>query len=152
MSWNQFQHANRGHWTKQGLSEAYSRYNSTVAWLQQKTHYLHRPTLRSDVREIIEGRDRITVNGETWYYDPIYADYLPGPFDIGHVTGKEFSRLRDEAEKAGLSQAQFNDLCNNPDLYFMQNRVLNQSHLGEQKIGLSQDQMNRNIQNYIKRG
>ena len=148
MSWNQFQHANRGHWTKQGLSEAYSRYNSTVAWLQQKPHYLHRPTLRSDVRKIIEGWDRITVNGETWYYDPIYADYLPGPHQVGHDFGKEFAHMRDKAEQAGLTQAEFNDLCNDPRLYFMQNKKLNESHLGEDKPGLTQEQLDRNIEKY----
>ena len=150
MSWNEFQHNNRGYWTKHGLSEAYSRYLSTIVDLGEGSHYLHRPTIRSDVRRIIEGQGKTTVNGETWYYDPIYGDYLPGPFDIGHVAGKEFSRLRDAAEKAGLSQTQFNDLCNDPVLYFMQNRVLNQSHLGEQKIGLSPEQIARNIQKYLE--
>ena len=39
MSWNEFQHNNRGYWTKHGLSEAYSRYLSTIVDLGEGSHY-----------------------------------------------------------------------------------------------------------------
>ena len=98
--------------------------------------------------EAIGNKRKQTVNGEDWYYDPIFGDYVSGPYHVGHNFGEEFARIRDKAEQAGLTQAEFNDLCNNPKLYFMQNKGLNESHLGEKKPGLTPEQQEKNLKRY----
>jgi hypothetical protein len=36
--------------------------------------------------------------------------------------------LRDEAEAAGMTQAEFNELVQDPDLYQLEDKQLNESH------------------------
>jgi hypothetical protein len=47
---------------------------------------------------------------------------------LGHKYGNEYWRLRDKALNDGLSQREFNDLLNNPDLYQLELPANNLSH------------------------
>jgi hypothetical protein len=56
---------------------------------------------------------------------------IVGKPHLGHKTGQEFWRLRDAAMNSGLTQAQFNDLVNDAELYQLQDPVSNISHAHE---------------------
>ena len=130
MTWNEFQHSNKGRWTKRGMSAAWERYKKSY-YPNGGKHYLHRPTLRQSTKNIINSRAIIDSN-TGWVYDEYLGRYMPGPYDYGHVPDNEFHRLRDDAEARGLTQAEFNDEVNkHPEWFFIQNREINQSHMAE---------------------
>jgi len=47
-------------------------------------------------------------------------------YDLGHKPGNEFRK--EKAQKEGLSQKEFNDRMNNPDLYHPEDPISNRSH------------------------
>ena len=131
MSWNEFQHANRGKWTRSEMSAEYEKYKATQVGPNKTQHYLHRPYIRQKTMDKIRSQSIIDEQGRI--FDPIVELYMPGPYDIGHIPGREFRLLRDEAEDLGLSQSEFNNWVNDhPEWLFMQNRELNRSHLAEE--------------------
>jgi len=65
--------------------------------------------------------------------DPNTKQPIQGKPDLGHKTGNEFWREKARAEAEGLTQKQFNDRMNNPDLYQLEDPASNQSHAHEQK-------------------
>jgi len=57
---------------------------------------------------------------------------IDGTPDLGHKPGNEFWRAKAQAEAEGLTQKQFNDRMNNPDLYQLEDPSSNRSHRFEQ--------------------
>ena len=78
-----------------------------------------RPHLRKSTKELIWKRHK----GKR------YKNY-----HYGHKKGFEYRRLRLWAEENNLTRAQWNDLCNRPELYKIQDATENLSHLKE-KVG-----------------
>jgi hypothetical protein len=90
------------------------------------TEDLHRPYIRNDVRREIERRAPKTHDGR--YIDPNTGQAINGPYDLGHKRGHEFWREKTKAMREGLTQPQFNDRMNNPDLYQIEYPAANRSH------------------------
>ncbi|MBN6073713.1 HNH/ENDO VII family nuclease [Aggregatibacter actinomycetemcomitans] len=63
-----------------------------------------------------------------------------GSYDIGHKPGHEHWREAAKAEAEGLTQKEFNDRMNNPDLYQIEDPKENQSHAHEDKSGKGKNQ------------
>ena len=113
------------------MSAEYEKYKETQVGPNKTQHYLHRPYIRQKTMDKIRSQSIIDEQGRI--FDPIVELYMPGPYDIGHIPGREFRLLRDEAEDLGLSQSEFNNWVNDhPEWLFMQNRELNRSHLAEE--------------------
>lgn len=87
---------------------------------------LHRPYIRSEVRAEVEARAARNENGQ--FLDANTGKPIEGQYDLGHKAGHEFRTERAIAEKEGLTQAEFNDKMNNPDLYQIENPSSNRSH------------------------
>lgn len=87
---------------------------------------LHRPKIRKGVRETVESRAPKTADGR--FIDPNTGKPIDGKYDLGHKRGSEFRRLKAQAEAEGLSQKEFNDLMNNPNLYQIEDPISNRSH------------------------
>jgi hypothetical protein len=66
------------------------------------------------------------------FIDPNTGQPITGQYDLGHKPGHEFWRERAHAEAEGLTQEQFNDRMNNPDLYQIESPSSNRSHQHEQ--------------------
>jgi len=99
---------------------------------------LHRPYIRKDVRAEVENRAQKNENGE--FLDANTGKPIEGnKYDLGHKAGNEFHREAASAEAQGLSQEEFNEQMNNPDLYQIEDPSSNRSHAFEQKDDLSQD-------------
>ena len=92
---------------------------------------LHRPYLRKGTREAVEARAPRDAAGRP--IDPNTRQPIEGRPDIGHRRGNEFRREKARAEAEGLSQEEFNDRMNNPDLYQLENPSTNRSRVYEQK-------------------
>ena len=58
---------------------------------------------------------------------------IDGKYDLGHISGHEFWRERDEAMRKGWTQKQFNDYMNNPDFYRIEDPSSNRSHKYEKR-------------------
>ena len=56
-----------------------------------------------------------------------------GKYDLGHKPGHEFKTEKAKADADGLTQEQFNDRMNNPDLYQIEDPSSNRSHKYEKK-------------------
>ena len=67
------------------------------------------------------------------YIDPRDWQPFDGKPDLGHKPGHEFWREKAKAENEGLTQKQFNDRMNDPNLYQWENPHLNRSHKYERK-------------------
>ncbi|WP_346234450.1 GH-E family nuclease [Lysinibacillus telephonicus] len=104
---------------------------------------LRRPYIRKSTRMAIEKKAKIK-NGR--FLDSNEGTPIPGGrrrsysiadglYDIGHKPGHEHWREVAKAEAEGLTQKEFNDRMNNPDLYHIEDPVLNQSHKNEDKSG-----------------
>jgi len=90
---------------------------------------LHRPYVRKTVREEVEKRAPKTNDG--YFRDPNTGKPIKGKYDLGHKRGHEFKREKLKAEEEGLSQSEFNDRMNNPDLYQIEDPSTNRSHVYE---------------------
>lgn len=90
---------------------------------------LHRPYIRKSVREEVENRAQKNENGQ--FLDANTGRPIEGKYDIGHKTGHEYRTALAEAEKQGLSQSNFNDLQNNPDILQIEDPSSNRSHTYE---------------------
>ena len=107
--------------------------------------YLRRPYIRKDTRiaveksgTIIDGRFYDTVDG----FDESIAieggkrrkySLAEGEYHLGHKEGHEYRYYKEYAEKKGMSQKDFNDLMNNPNIYQIEDPHTNMSHTTEAK-------------------
>ena len=98
---------------------------------------MHRPYIRKGVREEVENRAQKNENGQ--FLDANTGQPIEGKYDLGHKTGHEYHTAHAEAEEQGLTQGEFNDLQNNPDILQIEDPSSNRSHVFEQKDDLSQD-------------
>ena len=62
------------------------------------SHYLHRPYIRVSIRKLVEERAQKLPDGR--FLDANTKLPINGTYDLDHVYGKEFFRLRDYAEKS----------------------------------------------------
>ena len=90
---------------------------------------LHRPHIRAHVREEVERRAAKNENGQ--FLDANTGKPIEGQYDLGHVPGHEHRREVQKAEEEGLTQDEFNDRMNNPDLYQIEDPSENRSHAHE---------------------
>lgn len=90
---------------------------------------LNRPYIRKDVRAEVERRAAKNENGQ--FLDANTGEPIEGQYDLGHVTGREHRREVQKAEEERLSQEEFNDRMNNPDLYQIEDPGENRSHAHE---------------------
>ena len=102
---------------------------------------LHRPYIRQEVRQEVENRAQKNDKGQ--YLDANTHEPIKGKYDLGHKPGHEFWREAEKAEKEGLTQEQFNNRLNNPDLYHIESPHENRSHSHE----LPKNQINNNSDN-----
>jgi hypothetical protein len=78
------------------------------------------------VRDEVVARAPRTADGR--FIDPNTGEPIDGKPHLGHKTGHEFWREKAKAEAEGLTQEQFNDRMNNPDLYQLEDAASNRSH------------------------
>ncbi|WP_366914619.1 GH-E family nuclease [Roseovarius sp.] len=83
---------------------------------------------RKQVRKEVEARTPQTPDGR--FIDANTGDPIEGNHDLGHKYGHEFRRekAKAEAEAEGLSQPEFNERMNNPDLYQIEDPINNRGH------------------------
>jgi hypothetical protein len=91
---------------------------------------LHRPYLRKDTVKQIEANAPRDAMGRP--IDPNTGKPIEGKPDIGHKTGHEFWREQAKADAEGLTQEQFNERMQDPDLYQLEDPASNRSHQFEQ--------------------
>ena len=99
---------------------------------------LHRPYIRQEVREEVERRAEKNENGQ--FLDANTHEPIEGQYDLGHKAGHEFWRESEQAEQEGLSQEEFNDRMNDPDLYQIEDPHENRSHAHEMKEEASEEE------------
>ena len=92
---------------------------------------LHRPYIRNDVRAEVEARAQKNSKGQ--FLDANTGKPIEGKYDLGHKTGHEFRTEQAKAEQEGLTQEEFNEKMNNPDLYQIEDPSSNRSHQFEAK-------------------
>lgn len=92
---------------------------------------MHRPYIRKSTRAEVEARAPPDASGRP--LDPNTGRPIDGRPDLGHKPGSEFRREKARAEAEGLTQREFNDRMNNPDLYRLENPSTNRSRVYEQK-------------------
>ena len=73
--------------------------------------------------EVTQGRGNAAATGNA----------IEGSYDLGHTFGHEFRTEKAKAEAQGLTQKEFNERMNNPDLYQIEDPSSNRGHLYEQK-------------------
>jgi hypothetical protein len=100
---------------------------------------LHRPYVRKSTHEAVE--ERAKSDEKNLYYDKETDKFrdanshevIEGKHHLGHKYGCENARAIRWAEEQGLTQKEFNDLMNNPDLYQIEDPKSNMSHEHEMK-------------------
>ena len=92
---------------------------------------LHRPYIRQSVRAEVESRAQKNEKGQ--FLDANTGKAIEGKYDLGHKAGHEFRSEKAKAEAEGLTQKEFNDRMNNPDLYQIEDPSTNRSHQFEAK-------------------
>lgn len=92
---------------------------------------LNRPYIRKEVREEVEKRALRNEKGQ--FLDANTGRVIEGQYDLGHKAGHEHRREVAKAETEGLTQAEFNDRMNNPDLYQIEHPSENRSGAHEMK-------------------
>ena len=90
----------------------------------------NRPYIRSDVRSEVERLAPKNANGQ--FLDANTGNPINGQYDLGHKAGHEFWREAEKAKNEGLTQKQFNERMNNPDIYQIEDPHENRSHVHEQ--------------------
>ena len=89
----------------------------------------HRPYIRKHVREEVERNAEKTKDGK--FKDANTKEPIEGKYDLGHKTGHEFWREAEKAEREGLTQEEFNNRMNDPNLYQIEDPHENRSHAHE---------------------
>lgn len=90
---------------------------------------LHRPYIRQEVRQEVENRAQRNNKGQ--FLDANTHKPITGKYDLGHKPGHEYWREANKAKKDGLTQEEFNERMNNPDLYQIEHPHENRSHAHE---------------------
>lgn len=67
-------------------------------------------------------------NAKGQFIDPNTLQPIEGKYDLGHKPGHEFRKEKARAQRESLSQKEFNDRMNNPDLYQIESPSSNRSH------------------------
>lgn len=107
---------------------------------------LHRPYIRQEVRQEVENRAQKNNKGQ--FLDANTQKPIDSKYDLGHKPGYEFWREAEKAEKEGLTQEQFNNRMNNPDLYHIECPHENRSHSHE--MPKTQENKTQNKENSSK--
>ena len=97
---------------------------------------LHRPYVRKSTRQAVEdmAKEKKLYNEETkQFLDYETREPIEGKYHLGHKYGCENARAIRWAEEHGLTQKEFNDLMNNPNLYQIEKDKYNMSHEREMK-------------------
>ena len=113
--------------------DAVKTYNKidNVADTAKTTKKLHRPYIRKSTRSAVEAAAPKLPDGT--FIDINTNKPIIGKYDLGHVSGHEFWRERNNAMAQGWSQKQFNDYMNNPKFYQIEDPISNRSHIFEMK-------------------
>lgn len=90
---------------------------------------LYRPYIRQSVRQEVERRAEKNEKGQ--FLDANTHQPIEGKYDLGHKAGHEHWREAEKAESEGLTQEEFNERMNNPDLYQIEDPHENRSHAHE---------------------
>jgi hypothetical protein len=90
---------------------------------------LNRPYIRKEVRAEVESR--AAKNEEGQFLDANTKKPIEGQYDLGHIRGHEHRYEVKKAEEEGITQEEFNDKMNNPDLYQVECPSENRSHAHE---------------------
>lgn len=98
---------------------------------------LYRPYIRREVRQEVENRAQKNEKGQ--FLDANTGKAIEGKYDLGHKPGHEFRKEVAEAEHQGLTQKEFNQKMNNPDLYQIEDPSSNRSHFFEEKESVLED-------------
>lgn len=99
---------------------------------------LHRPYIRAEVRAEVERRAQKNEAGQ--FLDANTGKPIEDKYDLGHKAGHEHWREAAQAEKEGITQEQFNDRMNNPDLYQIEDPHENRSHAHEMPRNETEDE------------
>ncbi len=102
---------------------------------------LNRPYIRDSVRAEVESRAQKNEEGQ--FLDSNTGKPIDGQYDLGHKQGHEHRREVAKAEEEGLSQKEFNDRMNDPDLYQIEDPHENRSHAHEMPDNLQSEEMER---------
>jgi hypothetical protein len=86
---------------------------------------LRRPYVRKPVVDVVEARASRSTEGLP--VDPNTKQPITTKPDLGHVYGREFRRLRAEAEAEGIPQSEFNERVQEPNLYQLEDPSSNRS-------------------------
>ena len=71
-------------------------------------------------------------NAKGQFIDPNTLQPIEGKYDLGHKPGHEFRKEKPRAQREGLSQKEFNDRMNNPELYQIEDPHSNRGHKFEE--------------------
>ena len=105
------------------------RQEAVEEFREQSEQELHRPYIRKEVREQVEANAEKNEKGQ--FLDANTHEPIEGQYDLGHKPGHEFWWEKEQAEKEGLTQEQFNDKMNDPNLYQIEDPHNNRSHAYE---------------------
>jgi hypothetical protein len=94
---------------------------------------LRRPYLRKSTIEAIEANARIHKGK---FIDPNTGQVINGPYQIGHKPGYEWKHWEKWAYKNNISQAELNEILNNPKYYLIELPINNMSHKFESDVFL----------------
>jgi len=111
------------------VAEAKVSYENSL--VEPRTNYLRRPYNRVGTRRPVEEDAPRMADGRA--IDPNTKRPIDGKPDFGHKRGHEFWREKAKAEQEGLTQKEFNDRMNNPNLYQLEDPSSNRSHAYELK-------------------
>ncbi|WP_284706161.1 GH-E family nuclease, partial [Parabacteroides sp. B2-S-102] len=109
-------------------------------WLDIFGLYLRRPYIRKSTRQsveldadVVDGRFVDANNPDIQIQGGKRRSYsiAEGEYHLGHRPGHEFWREKAKAEAEGLTQQQFNDRMNDPNLYQIEDPSENMSHRHE---------------------
>lgn len=81
-------------------------------------------------REAVENAAQKNAKGQ--FVDPNTGKIIEGKYDLGHKRGHEFRTEKAKAREEGLTQGQFNDRMNNPELYQIEDPHSNRGHKFEE--------------------
>jgi hypothetical protein len=88
---------------------------------------LRRPYLRQATRQKIEEAAKKTPEGK--FISAANKKVIEGEFHYGHISGREHRRLVTEAQRQGMTQAQFDDWVNShPEWFRIEDPQSNLSH------------------------
>ena len=106
--------------------DIYSLCRGSTALPTNASSTLHRPYVRKGVRNTVEANATRAANGN--FLDANTGLEIMGKYHLGHIYNFEYWRLLRYAEEHNFTQKQFNDFCNNPKFYQIEDPHSNMSH------------------------